>query len=180
MAKRGYRGKHPHNDMKVSKHSESTSKRSIKLDEEYNKLSQKQKYSYIRDHQGFFPQATLTISGTRDLAAASQITMSTVDGTLLSMKGVDGATNVGNKTFKANGTDANATDGIVSIVNANLAGRVTATNSSNQVLLTADKPGPDGNTAKISATLLIPDTVSINGIATNSSASAGYGFFTGG
>tara|TARA_R100001126_G_scaffold57558_2_gene32657 strand:- start:1678 stop:2220 length:543 start_codon:yes stop_codon:yes gene_type:complete len=180
MAKRGYRGKHPHNDMKVSKHSESTSKRSIKLDEEYNKLNQKQKYSYIRDHQGFFPQATLTISGTRDLAAASQITMSTVDGTLLSMKGVDGATNVGNKTFKANGTDANATDGIVSIVNANLAGRVTATNSSNQVLLTADKPGPDGNTAKISATLLIPDTVSINGIATNASSSAGFGFFTGG
>ena len=66
MAKRGYRGKHPHNDMKVSKHSESTNKRSIKLDKEYNKLSQKQKYSYIRDHQGFFPQATLTISGTRD------------------------------------------------------------------------------------------------------------------
>ena len=180
MAKRGYRGKHPHNDMKVSKHSKSTSKRSVKLDTEYNKLSSKQKYSYIRDHQGFFPQSSMTISGTLDLVAATQITMSTVDGTLLSMKGVDGATNVGNKTFKANGTDENATDGIVSIVNANLAGKVTATNSGNQVLLTADKPGPDGNTAKISATLLIPDTVSLNGIATNSSASAGYGFFTGG
>jgi len=180
MAKRGYRGKHPHNDMKVSKHSESTSKRSIKLDEEYNKLSQKQKYSYIRDHQGFFPQATLTISGTRDLTLNSQITMSTVDGTILSMKGRNGDTDTGDKLFKANGTDENATDGIVSIVNANLAGKVTATNSGNQVLLTADKPGPDGNTAKISATLKIPDTVSINGIATNSSASAGYGFFTGG
>jgi len=180
MAKRGYRGKHPHNDMKVSKHSESTSKRSIKLDEEYNKLSQKQKYSYIRDHQGFFPQATMTISGTLDLTADSQITMSTVDGTLLSMKGRDGDTDTGDKLFKANGTDENATDGIVSIVNTHLVGRVTATNSGNQVLLTADKPGPDGNTAKISATLKIPDTVSLNGIATNSSASAGYGFFNGG
>ena len=50
MAKRGYRGKHPHNDMKVSKHSKSTSKRSVKLDTEYNKLSSKQKYSYIRDN----------------------------------------------------------------------------------------------------------------------------------
>ena len=180
MAKRGYRGGHPHNDMKVSKHSESTSKRSIKLDKEYNKLSQKQKYSYIIDHQGFFPQATMTISGTLDLTAASQITMSTADGTVLSLKGVDGATNVGNKLFKANGTAANASDGIVSIVNTNLAGRVTATNSGDTVVLTSDKPGPDGNTAKISATLLIPDTVSINSIATNSSASAGYGFFTGG
>ena len=180
MAKRGYRGGHPHNDMKVSKHSESTSKRNIKLDKEYNKLSQKQKYSYIIDHQGFFPQATMTISGTLDLTAASQITMSTADGTVLSLKGVDGATNVGNKLFKANGTAANASDGIVSIVNTNLAGRVTATNSGDTVVLTSDKPGPDGNTAKISATIKIPDTVSLNGIATNSSASAGYGFFTGG
>ena len=31
MAKRGYRGKHPHNDMKVSKHSESITKRNPKL-----------------------------------------------------------------------------------------------------------------------------------------------------
>ena len=48
MAKRGYRGKHPHDDMKVSKHSKSTDKRNPKLDAEYAKLDAKQKYSYIR------------------------------------------------------------------------------------------------------------------------------------
>ena len=177
MAKRGYRGKHPHNDMKVSKHSESTSKRSIKLDEEYNKLSQKQKYSYIRDHQGFFPQATLTISGTRDLTLNSQITMSTVDGTILSMKGRNGDTDTGDKLFKANGTDENATDGIVSIVNTHLAGRVTATNSDNQVLLTADKPGPDGNSAVTLNAVNVNSNVTFNGV---SAAQSGSLNFTGG
>jgi hypothetical protein len=178
MAKRGYRGKHPHNDMKVSKHSKSTSKRSVKLDTEYNKLSSKQKYSYIRDHQGFFPQSSMTISGTLDLVAATQITMSTADGTLLSMKGVDGTTNVGNKVFKANGTDAQASDGILQIVNTNLAGRVTASLSSNQVVLTSEKPGPDGNTTKITSVTSIPDSVTFNSVTANNS---GSGFlFTGG
>ena len=65
MAKRGYRGKHPHNDMKVSKHSKSTSKRSAKLDTEYNRLSEKQKYSYIRDHQGFFSSINDNFRSTR-------------------------------------------------------------------------------------------------------------------
>ena len=178
MAKRGYRGKHPHNDMKVSKHSKSTSKRSVKLDTEYNKLSSKQKYSYIRDHQGFFPQSSMTISGTRDLDQNTQITMSTADGTLLSMKGRNGATDTGDKLFKANGTDAQASDGILQIVNTNLAGRVTASLSSNQVVLTSEKPGPDGNVAKITSVTSIPDSVAFNSVTANNSAS---GFsFTGG
>ena len=178
MAKRGYRGKHPHNDMKVSKHSKSTSKRSAKLDTEYNRLSEKQKYSYIRDHQGFFPQASMTISGALDLVAATQITMSSPDGTLLSMKGVDGTTNVGNKTFKANGTDAQAADGILQIVNTNLANKVTASLSSNQIVLTSEKPGPDGNVAKITSVTSIPDSVTFNSVTANNS---GSGFlFTGG
>ena len=39
MAKRGYRGKHPHNDMKVSKNP-SSNKYSAKLTTEYKKLKQ--------------------------------------------------------------------------------------------------------------------------------------------
>ena len=178
MAKRGYRGKHPHNDMKVSKHSKSTSKRNAKLDTEYNKLSEKQKYSYIRDHQGFFPQASMTISGALDLVAATQITMSSPDGTLLSMKGVDGTTNVGNRLFQANTTDAAAADGILQIVNTNLANKVTASLSSNQIVLTSEKPGPDGNVAKITSVTSIPDSVTFNSVTANNS---GSGFlFTGG
>ena len=110
--------------------------------------------------------------------AATQITMSTADGTLLSMKGVDGTTNVGNKVFKANGTDAQASDGILQIVNTNLAGRVTASLSSNQVVLTSEKPGPDGNVAKISSVTSIPDSVAFNSVTANNSAS-GF-FFSGG
>ena len=177
MAKRGYRGKFPHNDMKVSKHT-SNNKRLTKLDVEYDKLNDKQKYSYIRDHQGFFPQASMTISGALDLVAATQITMSSPDGTLLSMKGIDGTTNVGNKTFKANGTDAQAADGILQIVNTNLANKVTASLSSNQIVLTSEKPGPDGNVAKITSVTSIPDSVTFNSVTANNS---GSGFlFTGG
>ena len=60
MAKRGYRGKHPHNDMKVSKNPGS-GKYSSKLTTEYNNLPSKQKYPYIRTNY-FYPQATGTIA----------------------------------------------------------------------------------------------------------------------
>ena len=87
MAKRGYRGGHPYNDMKVSKHSESTSKRNPKLDAEYAKLHPKQKYSYIRDHQGFFPQATATITvadGDADsgMTEKESVVITSTDGTV--------------------------------------------------------------------------------------------------
>ena len=58
MAKRGYRGKHPHNDMKVSKKQVIVLQIKVqKLRKEYDKLKPKQKYSYIRTHY-FYPQAT--------------------------------------------------------------------------------------------------------------------------
>ena len=60
MAKRGYRGGHPHDDMKVSENP-SSDKYSAKLTTEYNKLAPKQKYSYIRTNY-FYPQATATIT----------------------------------------------------------------------------------------------------------------------
>ena len=80
MAKRGYRGKHPHNDAKVSKHSESTDKRNPKLQAEYDNLHSKQKYSFIRDHQGFFPQASAAIVCHTGIGDNSQLTMSAFDG----------------------------------------------------------------------------------------------------
>ena len=180
MAKRGYRGPHPYNDTKVSPKNPSSDKYSSKLTTEYNKLnSNKKKYDYIRTHY-FYPQGTLTISSSADLVAASQITMSSTDGTVLSMKGVDGTSNTSTKLFQANSTAEAASNGIRDIINVNMAGKITASVSGDVVTCTQEEPGPDGNTAKISATLKIPDTVSINGIATNSSARAGYGFFTGG
>ena len=60
MAKRGYRGAHPHNDMKVSPNPKSN-KYSSKLTTEYNNLkNDKTRYDYIRTHY-FYPQATATL-----------------------------------------------------------------------------------------------------------------------
>ena len=174
MAKRSYRGKHPYNDAKVE--TASSTKYSSKLTTEYNKLKDdKQKYDYIRTHY-FHPQASCTISASADLIAASQITMSDAHGAVLMVKGVDGSTNVGNKVFKANGSAANASEGIRDIVNANLDVQITASVSSDVVTLTSLAPGPDGNT---NLTLVeVPSTVTISGTTAQSSGS-GLGF-TGG
>ena len=104
MAKRGYRGKHPYNDMKVSKHSaeiHDTGKaaNNSKLTDQYNKVGSKLKYQYIRDHEGFLPQATFTFSSSKDLSANSQITMSFGSQTLE----LSGSTANGDKCFKVNG-----------------------------------------------------------------------------
>ena len=177
MAKRGYRGKHPHNDMKVSKHSESTNKRNPKLDAEYDKLADKQKYSYIREHQGFFPVGKLIISGTADLVAASQITMSSTNGSILSMKGIAGSTNTSNKVFQSNDTATLASNGIRDIVNVNMAGKLTASVASDIVTITQEEPGPDGNTAVILNAENVAEGVTFNSIGANNSGSLN---FTGG
>ena len=147
MAKRGYRGKHPHNDMKVSKHSESTSKRSIKLDEEYNKLSQKQKYSYIRDHQGFFPQATATVVCHADIAEDEEITLISTDGTSKTYIGKT-SENLANNHFKSNGnatvTATSLHDCIVHASGHN--GKILSSRDTATLTLTQAEPGPDGNT----------------------------------
>ena len=178
MAKRGYRGKAPHNDMKVS-NPPSGQKHNPRLKSEYNKLPRKQKYSYIRTNY-FFPQGSMTISGTLDLVAASTITMSATDGTVLQIKGVAGATNTGATpaVFKANGTDAEAAAGIVACVNANMAGLITASSTSEVVTLTQEHPGPDGNSTLNVGSGTVVETVAFNGTGANSS---GSGFlFTGG
>ena len=177
MAKRGYRGKHPHNDVKVSKHGGVSNKSNPKLRAEYDKLHPKQKYSYIRTQQGFNPVGELTISGTLDLVAASQITMSAFDGAVLSMKGVDGTTNAGNKLFQANGTDEQASNGIRDIINVNMAGKLTASVASDIVTITQEEPGPDGNTAVILNAENVAQGVTFNSIGANNSGSLN---FTGG
>tara|TARA_R100000805_G_C3534031_1_gene51631 strand:+ start:22 stop:555 length:534 start_codon:yes stop_codon:yes gene_type:complete len=174
MAKRGYRGKHPHNDMKVSKHSASTSKRNPKLQAEYDKLHPKQKYSYIRDQQGFFPTGELIISGTADLVAASQITMSSTVGAVLSMKGIADDTNTSNRVFKSDGTAAQASNGIRDIVNVNMAGKLTASVASDIVTITQEEPGPDGNTAVILNAENVAQGVTFNSIGANNSGSLNF------
>ena len=184
MAKRSYRGKHPYNDAKVEQ--ASSTKYSSKLTTEYNKLKDdKQKYDYIRTHY-FHPQATSVISASTDLIAASEFTMSDAHGKVLMFKGRDGATQVGNKLFQANGTATSASFGIRDIINANLDFQVTAsvenvagglaTVTNAVVNLTQVAPGPDGNTNFTMVS--VPKTVTIAGTTAQSSGS-GLGF-TGG
>jgi len=177
MAKRGYRGAHPHNDMKVSPKNPSSNKYSSKLTTEYNNLkNDKTRYDYIRTHY-FYPQGTLTISSSADLVAASQITMSSTDGTVLSMKGRDGDTDTGDKLFKANGTAANASEGIRDIVNVNMAGKLTASVASDIVTITQEEPGPDGNSAVTLNAENVDSKVTFNSV---SAAQSGSLNFTGG
>ena len=147
MAKRGYRGKHPYNDMKVSKHSQSTSKRLAKLDEEYANLHPKQKYSYIRDHQGFFPQATATVVCHEDIAEDEVITLISTDGTSVTYTGKTSEDTAANQ-FKSNGnatvTATSLHDCIVHASGHN--GKILSSRDTATLTLTQAEPGPDGNT----------------------------------
>ena len=187
MAKRGYRGKHPHNDMKVSKHSRSSNKTNPKLRKEYDRLKPKQKYSYIRTQQGFFPEAKMVISGAVDMVAGNQITMSNHTGQILQISGADAdSTALG---FKTNGNALVTGQGIANAVNTAFAGSILATTSSvaggnaaaNDTIITlvASAPGPDSNTeVVISNGGKMPASVTFNGVGANNSGSGL--FFTGG
>ena len=172
MAKRGYRGKHPHNDMKVSKNP-SSGKHSSKLTKEYNNLPDKQKYSYIRSNY-FYAQGSLTLSASKDLAADNQITMSSADGVVVELVGA-GATSAGDGEFKADGTATQATDGMVSCINTLSAGKLTAVNSSDELVVTQTEPGIDGNTT-VTFSTDINNKVFIAGTTVQSSGSVTYKF----
>ena len=148
MAKRGYRGKHPYNDAKVSKHSESTNKRLTKLDVEYAKLDSKQKYSYIRDHQGFFPQATATIVCHANNDDEEEITIISTDGTSVTYIGEDDGTTESANKFNTGGNAAAAATGLKSCIEhaSGHNGKILVSRDSATLTLTQVEPGPDGNT----------------------------------
>ena len=189
MAKRGYRGKHPHNDTKI-RNTTSSTKYNPKLKSEYDKLGSKQKYSYIRTNY-FSPQATMTISGTVNFAANSAVSMSARNGTELRMSGStvqSTAGGVNKSAFKANGNSLQNAQSIRDVVNTNMAGLITASISSVAlgtattndaiVKLVMVEPGPDANTTVQlqGGAKATPLSVTFNGTAANASSSA----FTGG
>ena len=176
MAKRRYKGKHPYNHIKVSKHSaeiHDTGKaaNNSKLTDQYNKVGSKLKYQYIRDHEGFLPQATFTFSSSKDLSANSQITMSFGSQTLE----LSGSTANGDKCFKVNGTNAQAAAGFMACVNSQFSTFMTASVSSDVVTVQQVNPGPDGNTT-LSFAGAWPSSATINSV----SSSAAGAKFTGG
>ena len=167
MAKRGYRGKHPYNDAKVSKNPGS-SKYSSKLNAEYNKLkNDKLKYDYIRTHY-YYPQSTCTLTVNGDVVADKNITITSVDGTSVTYT-AKAAENLGSNQFKRNGDNSGS---LINCINnaAGHGGKIVATLSSHtNVLLTQAEPGPQGNTciASGSANLITASNQSANQLSVN-------------
>jgi len=157
MAKRGYRGKHPHNDMKVSVKNPSSNKYSSKLTTEYKKLkNNKTKYDYIRTHY-YYPQSTCTITFGGDVTAGDNIVITSTDGTSKTYA-AGNSENLSGNTFKKNVDNSGS---LIDCINntAGHGGKILATLSSHSnVLLTQIQPGPDGDTT-------------VSGSATNVTAS---------
>ena len=148
MAKRGYRGKHPYNDTKVSPKNPSSNKYSSKLTTEYNKLKTKLKYDYIRTHY-FYPQATATVVCHADIAEDEVITLISTDGTSVTYTAKDATTDTSANEFKSDGNaTVTATQLGLCISNASgHNGKILVTDSGDGTLtLTQAEPGPDGNT----------------------------------
>ena len=146
MAKRGYRGKHPHNDMKVSPNP-SSNKYSSKLTTEYNKLAPKQKYSYIRTNY-FYPQATATLTVVDTIADGKTVTLISTDGTSVTYTS-NSTANLASNVFDRDtgGVSGIAASLVAAINHANgHNGKIVATNADGVITLTQAEPGPDGNT----------------------------------
>ena len=145
MAKRGYRGAHPHNDMKVSKNP-SSGKHSAKLTKEYNNLkNDKTRYDYIRTHY-YYPQSTCTITFDSDCVATENIVITSTDGTSVTYAAAN-SENLAANQFKK---DADLSGSLIDCINhaSGHNGKIVASLSSHKnVLLTQAEPGPDGNKA---------------------------------
>ena len=163
MAKRGYRGKHPHNDMKVSVTNPSSNKYSAKLTTEYNNLkNDKTRYDYIRTHY-FYPQATATLTVVDTIADGKTVTLISTDGTsktYTSNSTADLTTNVFDRD--TGGVSGIATSLVAAINHANgHNGKIIATNESGVITLTQAEPGPDGNTT-VTKTIVDGDMTATN------------------
>jgi len=151
MAKRGYRGKHPHNDMKVSPNP-SSDKYSAKLTTEYNKLGSKQKYSYIRSNY-FYPQATATLTAS-DVASNTQtVAIISTEGQTYTFTAHTNTTNTATGQFSVATGEVEmmtALHSCFTAANSITAGVFTATLDTTvgaaAVTITQVEPGPDGNT----------------------------------
>tara|TARA_Y100001937_G_scaffold104990_1_gene145467 strand:- start:304 stop:813 length:510 start_codon:yes stop_codon:yes gene_type:complete len=150
MAKRGYRGAHPHNDMKVSPNPKSN-KYSSKLTTEYNNLkNDKTRYDYIRTHY-FYPQATATVVCHASIATDDAITLISTDGTSVEYVAKTG-NSFANNQFKQNdssgdGEAVNTATNLKSAIEhaSGHNGKLVVSQDSATLTITQAEPGPDGN-----------------------------------
>ena len=167
MAKKGYRGKHPNNDNKVSA-SPTTSKYSAKLEKEYRSLkNDKTRYDYIRTHY-FYPQSTCTLTVNGDVAVGENIIITSTDGKQVEYKAA-GTEDTAANEFLRNGNNSGS---LIDCINnsAGHGGKIFAELSSHtNILLTQIEPGPDGDTSvsgssvNVTASNQSADQISVNG-----------------
>lgn len=149
MAKRGYRGKHPYNDMKVAS-GENAAANNAKLTVEYNRTGIKNKYDYIKSHDGFNPQATASVGPfTTDVLNNQQVILISTDGTSKTYIAKDAGETLTSNFFASNGNaNAHATSFAACVNHASgHGGKILAVATTDTVALTQVEPGPDGNTA---------------------------------
>ena len=151
MAKRGYRGKHPYNDMKVAS-GENQAANNPKLTKEYNKTGAKNKYDYIKSHDGFGPQGSATIvCASGDAWDTQSFTLISTDGTSIEYTGASGAEDTTTNKFESAGAIAVVGTSICDCINAaeGHGGKILCTDNDpadGTITLTQVEPGPDGNT----------------------------------
>ena len=153
MAKRGYRGKHPHNDMKVSKHPHGKISKLSKHTTEYNKLKSKLQYDYIQTREGFSPQATATLTASDVATAGQQLSIISTAGTTYTFTGHGSTTVTSTGQFSvATGEQEMMTElhscftAADSITKGVFTATLDATEGASVVTITQVEPGPDGNT----------------------------------
>ena len=151
MAKRGYRGKHPFNDMKVAPTSHKAAN-TAKLTLEYNKTGAKNKYDYIKSHDGFYPQGSTTIvCAGSDAWDEETLTLISTDGTTKVYTGATAGETAASRLFDSDVSATLVGTSICACINhANgHGGKILCTDNDpadGTITLTQVEPGPDGNT----------------------------------
>ena len=146
MAKRGYRGRHPYDDMKVSGNLTKAANKT-KLKKEYKRTKPKLQNDYIKSHDGFASsvkaEASITWTGTITNAK------------YLDLKDTYGHTiryTAGNAedcpTFdRSNGTVSSSLAACINSASIGHSGTIKAVVGTEKITLTQDQPGPDGETS---------------------------------
>ena len=148
MAKRGYRGKHPNNDMKVAPTSYKAANYA-KLTDEYNKTGAKNKYDYIKSHDGFYPQGSTTIvCAGSDAWDTGTLTLISTDGTSKVYTGATAGETAASRLFDSDVSATLVGESICNCINyANgHGGKISCSSDTGTITLTQVEPGPDGNT----------------------------------
>ena len=149
MAKRGYRGKHPNDDMKVAS-GENAAANLSKLTKEYNKTGVKNKYDYIKSHDGFFPQASATVTATDVAGNGETLAIISTAGNTYTFTGHTNTTATSTGQFSVATGEVEMMTALLSCFTASdsiTSGVFTATLAGAALTITQVEPGPHGNTS---------------------------------